>query len=121
MDTKDELERPKNPLTIDIKTLWRTLINKNVDKPSDLANWIIKPYIVEKSIEPRLTWIGHSTFLIQINGLNGIIDPFWDDYKFAGITLYNRLVEAAINLDELPKELKCILVNFIEHISEGDE
>jgi len=26
-----------------------------------------------------------------------------------------------INLDELPKELKCILVNFIEHISEGDE
>ncbi|ARF18786.1 MBL fold metallo-hydrolase [Sporosarcina ureae] len=45
-----------------------------------------------------ITWIGHSTFLIQINGLNILTDPVWA--KRMGFQ--NRLTEPGITLKELP-------------------
>lgn len=54
-----------------------------------------------------ITWIGHSTFLIQINGLNILTDPVWA--KRMGFQ--NRLTEPGISLKELP----AIDVVFISH------
>jgi L-ascorbate metabolism protein UlaG (beta-lactamase superfamily) len=45
------------------------------------------------------TWIGHSTFLIQMNGINILTDPVWA--KRMGIE--KRLTEPGISLDELPE------------------
>lgn len=49
------------------------------------------------------TWIGHSTFLIQIGGLNVLTDPMWSDraspVTFAGP---RRWMPPAIPLDALP-------------------
>jgi N-acyl-phosphatidylethanolamine-hydrolysing phospholipase D len=50
-----------------------------------------------------LTWVGHSTFLIQIGGLNVLTDPMWSDraspLRFVGP---KRWVPPGIALDELP-------------------
>ena len=53
--------------------------------------------------EPRLTWIGHSTFLIQYRGLNILTDPVFCErvspLRFAGP---RRLVPLPIRIPQLP-------------------
>ena len=53
--------------------------------------------------ELMLTWVGHSTFLIQVGGLNILSDPVWSDraspLRFLGP---KRWVEPGIPFDELP-------------------
>ncbi|MDQ6421175.1 MBL fold metallo-hydrolase [Paenibacillus sp. LHD-117] len=47
---------------------------------------------------PSITWIGHSTFLIQIAGLNIITDPVW-----AGqMAFQKRLAPPGIPIEEVP-------------------
>lgn len=50
-----------------------------------------------------LTWVGHSTFLIQIGGLNVLTDPIWSLHAspVPGIGP-RRLVEAAVRFRDLP-------------------
>ena len=51
-----------------------------------------------------VTWIGHSSFLIQFGGVNILTDPIWSDraspVNFAGP---KRLVPPALALDALPR------------------
>jgi N-acyl-phosphatidylethanolamine-hydrolysing phospholipase D len=53
--------------------------------------------------QSTVTWIGHSTFLLQIGGLNVLLDPIWSDraspFQFAGPL---RRVPAAVDFDALP-------------------
>ena len=53
--------------------------------------------------ELRITWIGHSTFLIQIGGMNVLTDPIWSEraspVSFVGP---RRRLAALPSLDELP-------------------
>ena len=50
-----------------------------------------------------ITWIGHTSFLIQIGGLNVLTDPVWSDraspVQFAGP---RRWVPPAVDFDRLP-------------------
>ena len=48
---------------------------------------------------PSITWIGHSTFLLQINGLNLLTDPVWA--KWQGVQ--KRQTEPGIALADLPE------------------
>lgn len=54
-----------------------------------------------------ITWIGHSTFFIQMNGLNMLTDPVWANR----MGLQKRLTEPGISLDDLPE----MDVVFISH------
>lgn len=45
------------------------------------------------------TWVGHSTFLIQMNGMNILTDPVWA----RRMGLEKRLTEPGISLAELPE------------------
>lgn len=47
---------------------------------------------------PSITWIGHSTFFLQINGLNILTDPVWA--KWQGVQ--KRQTEPGIALADLP-------------------
>jgi N-acyl-phosphatidylethanolamine-hydrolysing phospholipase D len=50
-----------------------------------------------------LTWIGHSTFLIQIGGLNVLTDPMWSEFASPVRVIGPRRYTApGIALDELP-------------------
>ncbi|MED4226399.1 MBL fold metallo-hydrolase [Neobacillus cucumis] len=55
--------------------------------------------INENRSQTSYTWIGHSTFLIQINGVNIITDPVWA--KRMG--LQKRLTEPGIAIADLPE------------------
>lgn len=52
----------------------------------------------------QLTWIGHSTFLIQVAGMNILTDPIWSEraspVSWAGPKRYAR---PGITLEQLPK------------------
>jgi L-ascorbate metabolism protein UlaG (beta-lactamase superfamily) len=53
--------------------------------------------------KPTLTWIGHSTFLVQVNGLNILTDPNWSDraspVHFAGP---RRVIPPGLRFEDLP-------------------
>lgn len=72
--------------------------------PSTFARAI--PDFVVPRADPEtftLTWIGHTSFLVQISGLNILIDPIWSDRAspvfFAGP---RRWVPPGIEFDRLP-------------------
>jgi len=52
---------------------------------------------------PQITWIGHSTFLIQLDGVNLLTDPIWSErtspVSFAGP---RRLVPPGVRFEDLP-------------------
>lgn len=63
-------------------------------------------------IEPVITWIGHASFLIQINGFNILTDPIFGDIKILNdpiaevrssiITLTKRAIKPGITLKNIP-------------------
>jgi L-ascorbate metabolism protein UlaG (beta-lactamase superfamily) len=48
--------------------------------------------------EPSITWIGHSTFLIQMGGLNIVTDPVWA----RRMALQKRLAPPGVKLADMP-------------------
>ena len=53
---------------------------------------------------PALTWIGHATFLVQLDGVNVLTDPHWgfrtSPVGFAGP---KRLLPPGVGFDDLPR------------------
>nr|WP_263327429.1 MBL fold metallo-hydrolase [Neobacillus sp. Marseille-Q6967] len=56
-------------------------------------------FLQENRSQTTYTWIGHSTFLIQMNGLNILTDPVWADR----MGFQKRLTAPGINLADLPE------------------
>ncbi len=61
--------------------------------------------------EIQLTWIGHSTFLIQIAGINILTDPIFSDrcspFSFAGPS---RFVKPGLAFEDLP-EIHAVIIS----------
>ena len=61
-------------------------------------------FLKQSKTDLTVTWIGHSTLLIQIQGLNILSDPIWSDrcspLPFAGP---RRYVDPSPDLQNLPK------------------
>lgn len=55
-------------------------------------------YLKENRKETSITWIGHSTFLIQFKGLNIVTDPVWANR----MGFSKRLSKPGLTIDELP-------------------
>ncbi|WP_153732770.1 MBL fold metallo-hydrolase [Sporosarcina obsidiansis] len=66
--------------------------------------------------DASITWIGHSTFLIQLNGLNLITDPVWA----ARMGFQKRLTQPGIQLNDLP-EIDAVFISHghYDHLSFG--
>lgn len=64
------------------------------------------PFLRDNRAEPSITWIGHSTFLIQIGGLNIVTDPVWAQR----MALQKRLTPPGIALPDMP-EVDVVLVS----------
>jgi len=93
--------------------------------PEEISNY--KPESVQPAIslikqpdpaQVQITWIGHSTFLIQIEGINIITDPQFSDYcgpiSFLGI---ERAVPLGVPFEQLPS-IHAVLVshNHYDHL-----
>lgn len=55
-------------------------------------------YLQANRSETTVTWIGHSTFLLQIGGLNILTDPVWAD----SMAFDKRLSAPGLMIDDLP-------------------
>jgi len=65
---------------------------------------------------PTITWIGHSTFLIQLNGLNILTDPVWANR----LGTDKRLTPPGLSIKELPPiDMVLISHSHYDHLSYG--
>ncbi|WP_409305708.1 MBL fold metallo-hydrolase [Peribacillus sp. SCS-155] len=60
-----------------------------------------------------ITWVGHSTFLIQIAGFNILTDPVWANW----MGVQKRLTPPGISIEELPDiDIVCISHGHYDHL-----
>ncbi|KXZ16587.1 MBL fold metallo-hydrolase [Bacillus nakamurai] len=62
--------------------------------------------VANNRTKTSITWIGHSTFLIQMHGLNMITDPVWA----SRMGLQKRLTKPGYELSEMP-EIDVVLIS----------
>ncbi|WP_425414665.1 MBL fold metallo-hydrolase [Paenibacillus harenae] len=71
-------------------------------------------YLTDNRKCPSLTWIGHSTFLIQLGGMNIITDPVWSSQ----MAFQRRLTLPGIPIDEVPAvDVVLISHSHYDHLS----
>jgi len=69
---------------------------------------------------PTVTWIGHATLLVQLNGVNILTDPHWGDRASpVGFAGPRRLVPPGIRFEDLPP-IHLVLVSH-DHYDHLDE
>ena len=96
-----------------IRSFLRRLRHKN----SQSDKWISSQLFLHGiKGSPSVTWIGHSSFLIQIAGKTILTDPIFGDATF----LFRRIVSPSVGVDELP-HIDYILIshNHRDHMDEA--
>jgi N-acyl-phosphatidylethanolamine-hydrolysing phospholipase D len=51
---------------------------------------------------PTVTWVGHATLLVQLQGVNVLTDPNWADHVGPPVFGVRRLVPAGLRFEDLP-------------------
>jgi L-ascorbate metabolism protein UlaG (beta-lactamase superfamily) len=73
----------------------------------------LKP--IERTKNLLITWIGHSTFLIQVEGINIITDPI-----FGNLPFFKRQIQPGIELKKMPPiDFVLISHNHLDHMDAG--
>lgn len=82
----------------------------------------IKPNLkefVKPNSSLKFIWIGHSTFLVNIDGKVILFDPVFSDYAFSFDIMVKRFQAPILSLDELPKLDYIVLShNHYDHLDE---
>ena len=81
--------------------------------PSDIGVWLTPTKVTKSSWDPLITWIGHSTFLIQINKKNILTDPIFGSPSI----FFPRILPPGISPQKLPKiDYVVISHNHFDHM-----
>jgi L-ascorbate metabolism protein UlaG (beta-lactamase superfamily) len=81
----------------------------------DVQRWYVPTQPISQSECPAVTWIGHATFLIQINNFNIITDPIFGDSSW----LYKRAQRPGIAPHKLPRiDIILLSHNHADHMDE---
>lgn len=118
--------RIQNPHFPDIYPTWRHFLLWKLgfyDEPSlqtKAPSSFVYPVEIEPFVrdDPYGCWIGHSTFLIETNGLHFLTDPVWNSYcSPIPLKVLRRRAPPAIPLDLLPS-IDCVLIshNHYDHL-----
>lgn len=94
-----------------LKEIWawrkeRAAKQKDLSFTVPRAERIDIPFLQQNRTETTITWIGHSTFLIQTGGLNVLTDPVWA----ARMGFEKRLSEPGIPIRDMP-EIDVVLIS----------
>jgi L-ascorbate metabolism protein UlaG (beta-lactamase superfamily) len=108
-------KRYENYDQVENKTTFSDMLRWSKERRSKTKDLTIQiPHSDKKEIEDlqnnkqefSITWIGHSTFLIQFEGMNILTDPVWA--KRMG--LQKRLTEPGLTMEQLP-EIDIVLIS----------
>jgi len=100
-----------------LKIFWATKTNfaNYFTQKNQLDQWVTCDKPVARSVNPVITWIGHATFLIQINNVNILTDPIFFDLTL----LYPRKSPVGIKPQDLPPiDLVIISHTHRDHLDE---
>ncbi len=90
-----------------------SLVNRMRFLSHDDTHWHIEAKPPKRSKELLITWIGHSTFLIQVAGCNILTDPIFGTPSF----FFPRLAKPGVMFDQLPPiDLVMVSHNHIDHM-----
>lgn len=79
----------------------------------EIIDWYQPEVPAERSQDLKITWIGHSTILIQVAGINILTDPIFGNSS----VLYPRIIKPGIPLNQLPPiDLVLISHNHMDHM-----
>jgi len=82
----------------------------------DVKKFITTSDFPSRSQEPVITWLGHSTFLIQVAGKNILTDPIFGSLSF----VFRRLVPSVIEIQDLPPiDYVLISHNHFDHMDKN--
>jgi L-ascorbate metabolism protein UlaG (beta-lactamase superfamily) len=82
-----------------IPSFVRSFLKRKKHTQSEIQAWLHHEAPVSLSDIPRVTWLGHATFLIQIGGVNILTDPVFGNLSF----LFPRILPNTISPDNLPR------------------
>ena len=88
------------------------------DDKSEMVQAAIQRIQQSDSNQIQVTWIGHSTFLIQVGGINILTDPIFSErcgpFSFLGV---KRVAPPGISFEELP-QIHAVLIshNHYDHL-----
>ncbi|HML19536.1 MAG TPA: MBL fold metallo-hydrolase [Candidatus Dependentiae bacterium] len=92
-----------------------TTAKRKIFAAQDVKQWYAPMRPIATSKYPAVTWIGHSTFLIQINNFNIITDPIFGDSSW----LYKRAQKPGLALNKLPRvDIILLSHNHTDHMDE---
>jgi L-ascorbate metabolism protein UlaG (beta-lactamase superfamily) len=101
----------------------RRILNRwlSSDRPAWPDNVPVRPTVPPRSVageEMRVTWIGHSTVLVQVAGLNILTDPIWSarasPFSFMGP---KRVRAPGVRFEDLPHiDLVLVSHNHYDHM-----
>ncbi|MBN2479359.1 MAG: MBL fold metallo-hydrolase, partial [Parachlamydiales bacterium] len=82
----------------------------------NLSDFVLKERPRSRSKDIKIQWIGHSSFLVQINNQNILIDPNFSTFVFP---CFKRHTPVGIDFKNLPK-IDTILIshNHVDHLDE---
>ncbi|MCX5924411.1 MAG: MBL fold metallo-hydrolase [Candidatus Dependentiae bacterium] len=85
----------------------------NQELKQDLKKFVVTPSFQSRSQEPVITWLGHSTFLIQVGGKNILTDPIFGSLSL----VFRRIVPSVVSIQDLP-EIDYVLIshNHFDHM-----
>lgn len=89
---------PESFLLGTLPSFVKSLLGRPKAGPIDITRWFDPALPEKRSSALKITWIGHSTFLIQVNNLNILTDPIFGDLSF----LFPRLLPPGIAINALP-------------------
>jgi len=76
----------------------RSFLRRLFHKHDQSDQWLYRGISLNHNKFPRVTWIGHATFLIQFGSINILTDPIFGDATF----LFRRIVAPRLSLEGLP-------------------
>lgn len=96
-----------------ISMLLRSFIMRLRTGHNDKISWVGHGAVRDCSEQLTITWIGHSTFLIQIGGINILTDPIFGNSSI----FYRRIIPPGVAYNKLPKiDLVLLSHNHIDHM-----
>ncbi len=109
----------REPPRLDPRRIFNRWLNS--ERPAWPDSVAVQPSVPPRSVdgdEMRVTWIGHSTVLVQVAGLNILTDPIWSEraspFAFAGP---KRVRAPGVRFEDLPHvDLVLVSHNHYDHL-----